>query len=179
MQNFNWRDLKGWEHRISPEVNTSYPADCINGRLGRSKHTINFLNMPSYKDHQLMLVVEDQARGSWPIYKGPFDPTITLDGIEYCEKKINGQWVRSYSGQHHVDDVWGGVLMFLIVDLESQHILPISSEGDMIYSAEEATVEMYPFVREGFFGHMAVRLDKPLIELPNWYINPRLYLDTL
>jgi hypothetical protein len=147
--------------------------------MGRTDHKVRFLNMPTHDGNPLTLIIEDGARNDRVIYKGEFLESIILRDIQYCEKSIQGATVRSY--EETIDpeaQMSFGSFQFIIFDPKARVIHRVFGEAPgPIYSASEATVELYPFVREDVLGRYAVRIDTPLHQLPEWYQNPRLYSD--
>lgn len=177
---YRWEDAsESWTHRIGLPVNTDYPFACADGSLGRSDHTIRFLNRPERGGAPLRLVIEDGARDDRIVYKGDFRETIVLKGIQYCDRDAEGGTVRTYeqavdpeSGLHFAN------LHFIIFDPATGTLVRAFAEAPSpVYSAAVATVELYPFVREDVLGRYALRIDTPFHPLPDWYKNPRLYSD--
>jgi len=180
MRDFRWEIASpSWVSRINAPINTDYPFDCSDGQLGRSTHKIHFANMPSHEGNPLLLVIEDAARADRVVYKGAFAQTIELGGIQFCDRTVNGQLFRSYEQAFDAQaQMHFGSFHFIIYDPKAGMLNRAFAEAPSpLYSASEATIELYPFVRQDVQGRYATRIDTPLHTLPEWYQNPRLYSD--
>lgn len=180
MRDFRWEAASEiWKSRINAPVNTDYPFECAGGTLGRSDHVIRFANKPTRGASPLKLIIEDAVRRDRVVYNGEFADAITLSGIQYCEKPFENRMIRTYEQALDPEaQIFFGSFHFIIFDPETQMMHRAFAEAPgPIYSASEATVELYPFVREDVMGRYAVRIDTPIHPLPDWYQNPRLYSD--